>query len=172
MRGHWEKTLAIAIVLVIVASACATSAVPRPTQSVAQTQQAQTVAAAPESLASRPEDVAGVWMVTLPDNAGKANLELTKEGGYRLAGVDGRAKGATVDDGKFWFDGTQLKIQSTGRTCLDFQQKSIPNCVGIYQAYVAKQGDKPFTPRLAAVDDPGADRKRAYDGKTFPPSQP
>jgi hypothetical protein len=144
----WRLILISAIVLVtLTLSACgAPSPTPVPTPTVV-----------PEVLASKAEDVVGVWFLD-GGSEGEFHLEYTKEGTYSLTAVSGSVKGGTFDAGKFWFEGTQLKFEST-EDCLTAQGETKP-CIGTYQVYVTKQGDKPAL-RFVAVEDQFFSRKDA-----------
>ncbi len=130
-----------------------------------------TVALSPEALATKAEDVVGVWLVKLIDNSGEANLEFTAKGTYTIKGVRGDATGAMIDSGKFKVEGGQLKFEPDGG-CLDVQGNSVSPCIGVYQVYVAKQGDKPALLRFVAVEDKANDRKRTFDKKQLPRVEP
>jgi hypothetical protein len=125
-----------------------------------------TVALSPEVLASKAEDIVGVWLVKLLDNAGNGHLEFTAKGAYTIVGVSGAAQGAPIDTGKFKVEGGQLRFEPDGG-CVDVQGNSVTPCIGIYQVYVAKQGDKPALLRFVAVEDKASDRKRTFDKKTL-----
>jgi hypothetical protein len=145
----WRLILISAIVLVaLTLSACgAPSPTPVPTPTVV-----------PEVLASKAEDVVGVWLLDA-GSEGEYHLEYTKEGTYSTTAVSGPVKGATFDAGKFWFEGTQLKFESSESSggCLTQQGETKP-CIGTYQVYVTQQGDKP-TLRFVAVEDQFFNRK-------------
>jgi ketosteroid isomerase-like protein len=130
-----------------------------------------TVALSPEALATKAEDVVGVWLVKLLDNSGEAHLEFTAKGTYTIKGVSGVAQGATIDTGKFKVEGGQLRFEPDGG-CLDVQGNSVSPCIGIYQVYVAKQGDKPALLRFVVVEDKANDRKRTFDKKQLPRVEP
>ena len=121
-----------------------------------------TVALAPEVPATKAEDVIGVWLVKLIDNSGEAHLEFTAKGTYTIVGVSGDAQGAPIDTGKFKVEAGQLRFEPDGG-CVDVQGKSVSPCIGIYQVYVAKQGDKSALLRFVAVEDKANDRKRTFD---------
>jgi hypothetical protein len=125
-----------------------------------------TVALLPEAPAAKAEDVVGVWLVKLIDNSGEAHLEFTAKGTYTIKGVGGAATGAMIDSGKFKVAGGQLQFEPDGG-CVDVQGKSVSPCIGIYQVYVAKQGDKSAQLRFVAVEDKANDRKRTFDKKTL-----
>jgi hypothetical protein len=116
---------------------------------------APTPTVVPEVLASKPEDVVGVWLLDA-GSEGEYHIEYTKEGTFSTTAVSGPMKGATFDAGKFWFEGTQLKFESS-EGCLTAQGETIP-CIGAYQVYVTKQGDKPAL-KFVVVEDQFADRK-------------
>jgi hypothetical protein len=155
----WRLILISAIVLVaLLLSACgAPSPTPVPTPTVV-----------PEVLASKAEDIIGVLTITVPGEP-ELQLEFTKEGTYSIGGGSGSYKGATFDAGKFWFEGTELKLEST-EGCLTAQGETKP-CIGTYQVYVTKQGDKPAL-RLVMVGDQYADRKLVLHKRTCPLVKP
>ena len=130
-----------------------------------------TVALSPEAPAAKAEDVIGVWLVKLIDNAGEAHLEFTAKGTYTSKGVRGDAQGAMIDSGKFKVEGGQLRFEPDGG-CVDVQGNSITPCIGVYQVYVARQGDKPALLRFVAVEDKAWDRKRTLDKKTLARVEP
>jgi hypothetical protein len=125
-----------------------------------------TVALSPEVLASKAEDLIGVWLVNLIQGAGKGHLEFTAKGTYTASGVSGAAKGSVIDAGKFKVEGGQLKLEPDGG-CLDVQGHSITPCIGVYQVYVRKQGDQPAQLRFVAVDDNSWDRKQTLHNRTL-----
>jgi hypothetical protein len=150
----WRLILISAIVLVALPlSACG---VPSPTP-------VPTPTVVPEVLASKAEDVVGVWLLDA-GSEGEYHLEYTKEGTYSTTAVSGPYKGATFDAGKFWFEGTQLKFESSGG-CLTAQGETKP-CIGTYQVYVTKQGDKPAL-RFVVVEDQFADRKSVLHNRKW-----
>jgi hypothetical protein len=155
----WRLILISAIVLVaLMLSACgAPSPTPVPTPTVV-----------PEVLASKAEDIIGALTITAPGEP-ELQLEFTKEGTYSIGGGSGSYEGATFDAGKFWFEGTELKLESTGG-CLTARGETKP-CIGTYQVYVTKQGDKPAL-RLVMVEDQYADRKLVLHKKTCPLVKP
>jgi hypothetical protein len=116
----------------------------------------------PEVLASKAEDVVGVWLLDA-GSEGEYHLEYTKEGTYSTTAVSGPVKGATFDTGKFWFEGTQLKLESTGGC---FTMQGTKPCIGIYQVYVTKKGDKPAL-KFVVVEDPFYDRRADMHKKTW-----
>jgi hypothetical protein len=149
----WRFILISAIVLVaLTLSACgAPSPTPVPTPTVV-----------PEVLASKAEDIIGALPITAPGEP-ELQLEFTKEGTYSIAAVSGSYKGATFDAGKFWFEGTELKFESTDG-CLTAQGETIP-CIGTYQVYVTRRGDKPAL-KFVMVEDQLADRKTILHKRT------
>jgi ketosteroid isomerase-like protein len=133
-----------------------------------------TAALSPEVLATKAEDVIGVWYAKLRDLMGsttEAHLEFTAKGTYTIIGISGDAKGVPIDHGKFKIEGGQLKFESDGG-CVDVQGKSIIPCIGVYQIYVAKQGDKPVLLRFVVVEDKAPDRKLAFDKLKLPRVEP
>jgi hypothetical protein len=146
------------------------AATPTPTPTSVPPTPTPTAALGPEVLASQPQDVIGVWKFIMPEGQGEAHLEFKQDGTYSLIGVSGQVKGATVDSGKYWFEGEQLKLDPGG--CFNLQGKEITACVGVYQVYVARQGDKPAQLRLAVVEDPASDRKAAFNRKKLPRVEP
>lgn len=163
MNGQWVKSAVIAIVLTLAATGCSPSAAsvlptqPTPTQPM-------------EVLASKVEDVVGVWRGQTCMGH-KTHTEYTKEGTFCVTVISGDAKGMRSDQGKFWFEGTQFKIESEGGSCLTAQGEMI-TCIGTYQVYVTKQGDKPVKLRFVAVDDQYAARRSTTHNRTFPPVEP
>ena len=130
-----------------------------------------TVVLSPEVLVSQAQDIVGVWLVKLIDNSGEAHLEFTAKGTYTIKGISGDAQGAPIDSGTFKVEGGQLRFEPDGG-CVDVQGNSINPCIGIYQVYVAKQGDKPALLRFVAVEDKANDRKRTFDKKQLPCVEP
>jgi hypothetical protein len=163
MNGQWVKSAVIAIVLTLAATGCSPSAA-----SVLPTQPPPTQAL--EVLASKVEDVVGVWQGRTCLGH-KTHTEYTKEGTFCVTVVSGDAKGMRSDQGKFWFEGTQFKIETEGGSCLTAQGEMI-TCIGTYQVYVTKQGDKPVKLRFVAVDDQYAARRSTTHNRTFPPVEP
>ena len=146
----WRLILISAIVLVaLLLSACgAPSPTPVPTPTVV-----------PEVLASKAEDIIGVLTVTGAD--GEVQLEFTQEGTFSSGPVSN--KGVGFDAGKFWFEGTQLKLESTA-DCDTMQ--GLKPCIGIYQVYVTKKGDKPAL-KFVVVEDPFYNRRADMHKKTW-----
>ncbi len=126
---------------------------PAPTKSTAPLE--------PEVLASKPEDVIGVWLVRLIQGAGMAHLEFKPDGTYSIVGVSGAATGAPIGSGKYKIEGNQLKLDTT---CITVKGDVIP-CVPIYQVYVTRQGGKPVLLRFVAIDDPGEGRQTLNNQK-------
>jgi hypothetical protein len=114
-----------------------------------------------EVLASKPEDVVGVWLVNLIAGAGKGHLEFKADGTYNAVGVSGAAAGAPIDSGKYTIEGNQLKLDTT---CITVKGDVIP-CVPIYQVYVTRQGGRSVMLRFVAIDDQGADRKQTLNNQ-------
>ena len=141
----WLIPVSAIVLVALTLSACgapAPTSVPTPT-------------VVPEVLASKAQDIIGALPITVPGEP-ELQLEFTKEGTYSIAAVSGSYKGATFDAGKFWFEGTQLKFESTGG-CLTAQGETIP-CIGTYEVYVTKRGDKPAL-KFVVVEDQFADRR-------------
>jgi len=155
----WRFILISAIVLgALTLSACgAPSPTPVPTPTVV-----------PEVLASKAEDIIGTLTITAPGEP-ELQLEFTKEGTYSIGGGSGSYQGATFDAGKFWFEGTELKFESTDG-CLTAQGETIP-CIGTYQVYVTRRGDKPAL-KFVMVEDQLADRKTILHKRTWPLVKP
>lgn len=163
MKGPWVKSAVIAMALTLAATGCSPSAA-----SVPPTQPPPTPT--PEVLASKVEDVVGLWL-------GKTCLghrthtEYTQEGTFCVTVVSGDAKGMRSDQGKFWFEGTQLKIESEGGLCLTAQGEMIA-CIGTYQVYVTKEGEKPVKLKFVALDDQYTARKSTMHNTIFPLVEP
>jgi hypothetical protein len=155
----WRLILISAIVLVaLLLSACgAPSPTPVPTPTVV-----------PEVLASKAEDIIGAFSITAPGEP-ELQIEFTKEGTFSIGGGSGSYKGATFDAGKFWFEGAELKLEST-EGCLTAQGETKP-CIGTYQVYLTKQGDKP-TLKFVMVEDQSVDRKLVLHKRTCPLVKP
>ena len=148
----WLIPVSAIVLVALTLSACgapAPTSVPTPT-------------VVPEVLASKAQDIIGALPITVPGEP-ELQLEFTKEGTYSIAAVSGSYKGATFDAGKFWFEGTQLKLESTGG-CSTVQ--GTKPCIGIYQVYVTKKGDKPAL-KFVVVEDPFYDRKADMHNKTW-----
>jgi hypothetical protein len=146
-----KKLTILAIVAVLVAlmlSACGTQPpTPAPTATVA-----------PEVLASKAEDVIGVWLGRHYHSDIEIHVEYTKEGTFRRMVVSEIDKNRLSDQGKFWLEGTQLKLESAGGRCLTQKGEAL-TCIGTYQVYVTKEGDKPVKLRFVAVEDKDYDRR-------------
>jgi hypothetical protein len=154
----WLIPVSAIVLVALTLSACGAPApTPVPTPTVV-----------PEVLASKAEDIIGALTITAPGEP-ELQLEFTKEGTYSIGGGSGSYEGATFDAGKFWFEGTELKLESTGG-CLTARGETKP-CIGTYQVYVTKQGDKPAL-RLVMVEDQYADRKLVLHKKTCPLVKP
>ena len=191
MKGQWKEILlTILLALAWMAAGCSANTTPPPTtqpptsvpptatQPPPTATQLPPTATQPPPTATQPPptttvapDIVGTWQVKLLDGAGTGHLEFTKEGTYSVKGVDGDAKGATIDAGKFWFEGAQLKLETTGG-CLDLQGKLISNCIATYRVSVEKQGSKPTQLKLTVVSDPASDRKNTLQNKTLPWVEP
>jgi hypothetical protein len=111
----------------------------------------------PEVLATKPEDVLGVWLVIYSPNdrfpSAENHWEHTADGNRIATFTTGAMKGYKTT-AKYWFEGGLYKIQYP-------QGSSEPNsfAIGAYQVYVTKQGGKAVQLRFVAVDDQYADRK-------------
>jgi hypothetical protein len=121
----------------------------------------------PETQVYKIEDIVGIWELKLVDNAGTANFEIRADGTYTIVGVSGDAAGATLSDATLRFEDGQLILEINSDCIIDLQGNQAP-CVGIYQAYIAKQGDKPAYLKLSVVDDPAFDRKKTLNNKKLP----
>jgi len=121
----------------------------------------------PETQVDKIEDIVGTWEMRLLDNSGTANFEIRADGTYTIVGVSGDATGATLGDATYRFEDGQLILETKSNCILDLQGNMAP-CVGIYNAYIAKQGDKPAYLKLSVVDDPDFGRKKTLNNKKLP----
>ncbi len=115
----------------------------------------------PEVLASKSEDLIGVWLVNLIQGSGKGHFEFKRDGTYSVIGVSGAAEGAPIDSGKYKIEGGQLKLDTN---CITVKGDVIP-CIAVYEVYVTRQGGKPVVLRFVAVNDQGADRKQTLNNR-------
>jgi hypothetical protein len=102
-----------------------------------------------EIVATQVEDVVGIWLVPLwktPSTSHVYNLELTKEGVYRLAAGGERRSG-----GQFRFEDTQFVI--VWEECRWVDELIARPCPSTYYVYVTKEGDKPVRLRFVAIDE-------------------
>jgi hypothetical protein len=124
----------------------------------------------PEVQASKVEDVAGVWAITLKDIGGPipANFTLNQDGTFSIITTGPEYGGATVAEGPFWFENDVASFETNA--CQNAQGE-VFHCVFSYQLFVAFQDGKPARLHMVVVDDPGVG-KRSLDGKTFSPAEP
>jgi hypothetical protein len=154
----WLIPVSAIVLVALTLSACGAPApTPAPTPTVV-----------PEVLASKAEDIIGALTITAPGEP-ELQLKFTKEGTYSIGGGSGSYQGAMFDAGKFWFEGTELKFESTDG-CLTAQVETIP-CIGTYQVYVTRRGDKPAL-KFVMVEDQLADRKTILHKRTWPLVKP
>jgi hypothetical protein len=116
-------------------------------------------------------DVVGVWLVKFIDNAGDGHLEFTPGGTYTIQGVSGAAQGATVDSGKFTVEGGRLTLDPDGG-CLDPKGTSVDPCLGTYEVYVARQGDRSAQLRFVVEEDKSWDRTLTFNKKVLSRAEP
>jgi hypothetical protein len=124
----------------------------------------------PETQATKVEDVAGVWAITLKDIGGSipANFTLNLDGTYSIITTGPEYGGATVADGSFWFENNVAKFETD--SCQNFQGE-VFHCISSYKLFAAYQDGKPARLHMVLVDDPGVGKK-SLDGKTFSPAEP
>ncbi len=146
MKKHWGELIIFALALLLTAAACAPSATPSPSVE-------------PEVLATKNEDIAGVWLQVLPPSGelgpGEVHAEYLADGSGVGTVISGKFAG-TKSNIKFWFEGGLYKTQ----------QPSGDTRIGTYQVYVSKRGGKSVQLRFVAVDDPNVGRK---DRLTYKP---
>jgi len=149
---RWFRTLpVVALSLAFILAACA-SPTPTPTPRPAPTPTAE-----PEVLATKNQDVVGVWlMISSPSDAmnpTRWHIEHTLEGARNHTNISGLGVG-THGEGKFWFEGGLYKVEIPAGT-----GDANSTAVGTYQVYVTKRAAKPVQLRFVAVDDPYVERK-------------
>ena len=99
-----------------------------------------------------------------------AHFTLAEDGSYAIDAVGGYHKGMHFEDGKYWFEGGAMKLETN--MCQGSDGEWF-HCIATYQVFVAVEGGKPVRLRMVAVDDPGTtDRKNSLNGKTFAPAEP
>ncbi|GEM_PF-5833423 len=131
-----------------------------------------TIEPGPEVAATKISDIVGVWFYRTRSGSGKvfdSTLEFTKEGTYHMVYDSGGGVKAIADEGKFSFEGGQLKLAST-QPCQISPTKMEP-CIGTYLAFVRKQGDKPVQLRFTIVEDRDRDRSITLQ-REFPLVEP
>ncbi len=149
MKKHWRELIIFALALLLTAVSCGPGATPTPLPPPTDV---------PEVLATKNEDIAGVWLQVFPPSGelgpGEAHSEFRTDGSGVGTVLSGKFTG-TKATSKFWFEGSLVKMQQDGDTR-----------IGTYQVYVSKRGGKPLQLRFVAVDDPYAGRK---DRLTYKP---
>ena len=139
------------VLLLAVLAACAA---PKPTATPVPT---PTPTAEPEVLATKNEDVVGIWlMVTSPSDPmhpTKWLIEHTLDGARNYTNISGLGIG-THGEGNFWFEGGLYKVQIPQGT-----EDANSTGIGTYQVYVTKRAGKPVELRFVVVDDPYVERK-------------
>ncbi|CAG0943245.1 hypothetical protein ANRL1_01259 [Anaerolineae bacterium] len=107
-----------------------------------------------EVMATKNEDVLGVWLMISPPTdhlyPAEHHIEHAADGARNSIIISGIWKGEKTY-GKFWFEGGLFKTQYN-------QGVGQGPSIGVYQVYVTKQGGKSVQLRFVAVDDP-LDRK-------------
>ncbi|MBI5954994.1 MAG: hypothetical protein HY865_25325 [Chloroflexi bacterium] len=156
MKKHWRELIIFALVLLLTTVGCGQSATPTPLPPPTDV---------PEVLASKNEDVLGVWLMTSPpsDPLGPSDqhVEYRADGARIATIISGMHKGYRAE-AKFWLEGGLLKIhnpQGTG--------EANSTSIGTYQVYVTKRGGMPVQLRFVVVDDAYVNRK---DRMTYKPS--
>jgi hypothetical protein len=124
----------------------------------------------PEVQASKVEDVAGVWAITLKDIGGPipANFSLNQDGTFSVITTGPEYGGATVVAGPFWFENDIAMFETDG--CQN-SQGEVFHCIFSYKLFVAYQDGKPVRLHMVVVDDPGTGKK-SLDGRTFSLAEP
>jgi hypothetical protein len=121
----------------------------------------------PNIHASSIVDVAGAW-AGIGGLPGKGKLELNQDGTYAIKLVEpnsgaGIPAGFIIDNGKYHFDGAQLKFENA--SCQD-AKGNLFACVGIYEACVTKQGTQSTQLKLVAIGDKFSGRRIGLTSKT------
>ena len=110
--------------------------------------------------ASSVAEIAGEW-AGLSGLPGKADIEFQPDGSYAILLVEPNASagvpaGFVVDNGKFRFDGAQIKFENA--SCQD-QKGNLFACVGIYEACVISQGSQTAQLRMVVIEDKFSGRR-------------
>ena len=158
MNKQWKQLMMLALALLVTVVGCGPRATPTPLPK-------PTVE--PEVLATKNEDVVGVWlMISSPTDSmhpTKWLIEHTAGGARNYTIISGVATGGH-GEGKFWFEGGLYKVQIPEGT-----EEANSTSIGTYQVYVTRQGGKPIQLRFVVVDDPFAGRR---DRLTYKPLTP
>jgi hypothetical protein len=122
----------------------------------------------PEVQADNIEAILGTWNLGAKGSSGLSidYLILSKNGSYSWEVgkplTERVKKGQVTDSGKYWFEGKQLKFEST-KGCFDRDLKNF-SCVGVYEVYITVQGDNPVALRLVKVEDEHYYRALVFPG--------
>lgn len=135
---------------------------PTPAPSPTSVATPPTATPAPEVLATRLQDVAGLWIATRTGLQGGIYMELKEIGFYRMYWASSLDH---VDSGKFSFAGTQFKWETASGYC-----SRTPT--GSYEVHVTKQDDQPVQLRFSLIEDDCGDRVGLLDGATLRRAQP
>lgn len=179
-KGMFKIVTAIALTMVLLSACDSQPTMPAPVQqpptSVPPTQTRPTVTQTvkltatfePEVQVDNIDAVLGTWNLGTKGSSGLSidYLILSNDGSYSWEVgkplTERFKKGQVTDSGKYWFEGKQLKIEST-KGCFDANLNNFP-CVGIYKVYVTMQEDKPIALRLVKVEDKFYFRYYAFSG--------
>ena len=160
VRQRKLRTL-LALALLWTVVSCRPTATPTP---LATPTSLPTPTAEPEVLATRNEDVVGVWLMVASPSDGmyptRWHVEHTLDGARNHTNISGLGIG-THGEGQFWFEGGLYKVQIPQGT-----EDANSTAIGTYQVFVTKRGGKPVRLRFVVVDDPYIQRK---DRLTYKP---
>lgn len=121
----------------------------------------------PPVLASKLDDLVGVWLVQFIEGSGQGHLTFKSDGTYTIVGISGPSKGVTVDSAKFEFESAHGKLTwgNSNDNCLNAQGDKAVSCIAVYQVYVIKQSGKIVRLKFMAEDDQVWDRRTTFSGK-------
>lgn len=100
-----------------------------------------------ETQATKLEDITGIWLEVF--QGGSAHLEIRPDGVTIFKIISGANRGYQ-DQGKYWFENGELKVQTGGS-----------GAVGTYKVYVTRQEGKAVKIRYIVIEDSNDARRKA-----------
>ena len=118
----------------------------------------------PDTPASAPADIAGIWLFQLRGQGGvvqsECDLTIREDGTHT---IDDKS-GMHIERGRYTVSSGKLVLESD--ECYRNSTSTFYHCVGTYMAYSTKEGARPVLLRLVMVDDKG-DRAQNFNNHTF-----
>ena len=109
-----------------------------------------TAFAAEEFIATKPEDIVGIWETRFGKSGAKSYMQYRKDGTYSLAYARENLQNSPLLRGKFWFEGTIFHDKS--------HHPLGPDLPGEYEVRVHTEEDKPVRLSFKMIDDTASGR--------------